>query len=92
MGKIAKNLSLEPEAVARGERYARRHGKNLSQRVNDFLRGLPWQALTLATGTGRSPRLPSPILRQLLGVAISRTPATSRPALALLSVATFPAS
>ena len=33
-----KNLSLEPDAIERGQRYGRLHGKNLSQLVNDFLR------------------------------------------------------
>jgi len=60
MGKIAKNLSLEPEAVARGERYGRRHGKNLSQLVNDFLRGLPLES--------PSDRELSPLVRRLRGV------------------------
>jgi len=60
MGKIAKNLSLEPEAVARGERYGRRHGKNLSQLVNDFLRGLPLES--------PPDRELSPLVRRLRGV------------------------
>ena len=61
MGKIAKNLSLEPDAVARGERYGRRHGKNLSQLVNDFLRGLPLES--------PAERELSPLVRRLRGVA-----------------------
>jgi hypothetical protein len=61
MGKIAKNLSLEADAVARGERYGRRHGKNLSQLVNDFLRGLPLEA--------PSERELSPVVRRLRGIA-----------------------
>jgi hypothetical protein len=41
MARVAKNLSLEPEAIERGERYGRRYGKNLSQLVNDLLHALP---------------------------------------------------
>jgi hypothetical protein len=44
MGKLTKrpkNLSLEPDAVARGERYSRLHGTNLSRIVGDFLHSLP---------------------------------------------------
>ena len=63
LGKIAKNLSLEPEAVARGERYGRRHGKNLSQLVNDFLRGLPLESPM----DGEL----SPLVRRLRGIARS---------------------
>lgn len=33
MARGLKNLSLEPEAIERGERYGERHGKNLSQLV-----------------------------------------------------------
>jgi len=61
MGKIAKNLSLEPDAIARGKRYGRRHGKNLSQLVNDFLRGLPLEP--------PPDRELSPLVRRLRGVA-----------------------
>ena len=64
MGKIAKNLSLEPDAVARGERYGRRHGKNLSQLVNDVLRGLPLES--------PAERELSPLVRRLRGVAAGR--------------------
>jgi hypothetical protein len=32
-----KNLFLDPAAVARGERYSRLHGTNLSRLVDDFL-------------------------------------------------------
>ena len=61
MGKIPKNLSLEPSAIARGERYARRHRKNLSQLVNDFLWALPLEAPP-------SDQL-SPVVRRLRGIA-----------------------
>lgn len=53
------NLSLDPEAVARGQRYGKRHGKNLSQLVNDFLQSLPLES--------EGPR--SPLVRRLYGVA-----------------------
>ena len=41
MAKQSKNLSLDPEAVARGERYSARHKTNVSQLVNRFLASLP---------------------------------------------------
>ncbi len=56
-----KNLSLEPDAVARGERYGKLHGKNLSQLVNDFLRALP-------LGPRAAGSL-APAVRRLRGVA-----------------------
>jgi hypothetical protein len=61
MAKIPKNLSLEASAVARGERYGRRHGKNLSQLVNDFLSALPLQGPATAEL--------SPLVRRLRGIA-----------------------
>ena len=61
MAKVPKNLSLEPDAIARGERYGRRHGKNLSQLVNDFLRGLPLES--------PPERELSPLIRRLRGIA-----------------------
>ena len=39
--KRPTNLTLDPEAVARGERYVRRHGTSLSQLVTGFLYSLP---------------------------------------------------
>lgn len=56
-----KNLSLEPDAVARGERYGKLYGKNLSQLVNDFLRALPLEP----SGAGGL----TPVVRRLRGVA-----------------------
>lgn len=41
MRKLRKNLSLDPEAVARGERYCKLRETNLSQLVNGFLSSLP---------------------------------------------------
>ncbi len=42
--KAPKNLSLDPDAVARAERYSHRHGISVSQLVDDFLRSLPVDA------------------------------------------------
>ena len=39
--KRPKNLSLDAEAVERGEEYGRRHGVPLSHLVGEFLRALP---------------------------------------------------
>ncbi|HEU4990672.1 MAG TPA: DUF6364 family protein [Gemmatimonadaceae bacterium] len=58
--KEPKNLSLDPDAVARGERYSRRHGTNLSRLVDDFLRSLPLD--------GEEEPL-SPVVRRLRGAA-----------------------
>lgn len=57
MSKVPKNLSLEPSAIARGERYGRLHGKNLSQLVNDFLSALPLKAPATAELSPLVPRL-----------------------------------
>ncbi len=61
MMRKPKNLSLEPDAIERGQRYGRLHGKNLSQLVNDFLRALPLEPATT--------REISPLVRRLRGVA-----------------------
>jgi Family of unknown function (DUF6364) len=58
--KKAKNLSLEPDAVARGERYSRLHGTTLSRLVSDFLRSLPLE--------GPDEQL-SPAVQRLRGLA-----------------------
>lgn len=58
--KRPKNLLLDPDAVARGERYSRRHGTNLSRLVGDFLRSLPLGAEESAL---------TPAVRRLWGVA-----------------------
>lgn len=61
--KKPKNLSLEPDAIARGERYSELHGTNLSRLVSDFLRGLPLE----------KPNAPlSPAVQRLRGVAAGR--------------------
>jgi len=41
MAKQSKNLSLDPDAVTRGERYSELHHTNVSQLVNRFLASLP---------------------------------------------------
>lgn len=61
MSKVPKNLSLEPDAIARGERYGRRHGTSLSCLVSNFLRSLPLEA-------GAAEDL-SPVVRRLRGLA-----------------------
>lgn len=60
MTKVSKNLSLDADAVARGEQYSARHGTNLSRLVSDFLSRLP------VDDAGRDL---SPVVRRLLGVA-----------------------
>jgi hypothetical protein len=58
--KRPKNLLLDPDAVARGERYSRRHGTNLSRLVGDFLRSLP---------LNDEPSELAPAVKRLWGVA-----------------------
>ena len=41
MRRVTKNLSLDPAAVERGERYSERHATSLSQLVSDLLLRLP---------------------------------------------------
>lgn len=60
MARVAKNLSLDPNAVQRGEKYSRRHSTSVSQLVSDFLSGLP----------GEDDRLEfAPTVKRLLGIA-----------------------
>lgn len=59
MAKIVKNLTLDPEAVRKGERYSRKKGTSVSQIVSDFLSRLP---------DDEGARL-SPAVGRLLGVA-----------------------
>ncbi len=61
MGKRSKNLSLDPEAIQRGERYAERHDTNVSRLVSNFLSNLP-------AGSGELETRLSPAVRRLLGV------------------------
>lgn len=58
--KRPKNLLLDPEAIARGERYSRLHRTNLSRLVSDFLRSLPLAAEKSSL---------TPTVRRLWGVA-----------------------
>jgi hypothetical protein len=62
-GKRPKNLSLDAAAIERGERYARRHGTNLSALVSDYLNALPIDA---------PPVVRSPVVRRLYGAAARR--------------------
>lgn len=41
MAKVVKNLTLDPEAVRKGELYSRKKGTSVSQIVSDFLLSLP---------------------------------------------------
>ena len=61
MAKQSKNLSLDPDAVTRGERYSEMHETNVSQLVNRFLSSLP-------VGDNSESSL-SPAVRRLLGIA-----------------------
>ena len=58
--KRPKKLLLDPDAVARGERYSRLHGTNLSRLVGDFLRALP---------LGADESSLTPAVRRLWGIA-----------------------
>ncbi len=62
MAKRSKNLSLDPEAVRRGERYSALHDTNVSQLVNNFLASLPLDE------DGSEATL-TPTVRRLLGIA-----------------------
>lgn len=64
MPKVAKNLLLDEDAVAAGERYSAAHGTTLSRLVSDFLRRLP-----PAAGGGAPPDIKSPAVRRLYGIA-----------------------
>ena len=54
-----KNLSLDPDAIARGERYSQLNGTTLSRLVSDFLRSLP---------LGKPTQPLAPAVRRLRGV------------------------
>lgn len=60
MARVVKNLSLDPLAVERGERYSRRHGTSISRLVSDFLNRLP--------DGGEATEL-APAVKRLLGIA-----------------------
>lgn len=65
MPRVTKNLSLDPAAVERGERYSERHAKSLSQVVSDFLLRLPLDE--------EEPDL-TPAVRRLVGIAEGADP------------------
>lgn len=55
MSKVVKNLTLDSEAVKKGERYSRRTGTSVSQLVSDLLSRLPdtQEGRPLAPATAR---------------------------------------
>jgi hypothetical protein len=61
MPKQSKNLSLDSEAIERGERYSELHQTNVSQLVGNFLSSLPLEE------EKKTPL--SPAVRRLFGVA-----------------------
>lgn len=64
--KRPTNLTLDAEAIARGERFSARHGTSLSQLVTRFLHALPADE-----GTERplAKRALTPPVRRLYGIA-----------------------
>jgi hypothetical protein len=66
MAKQSKNLSLDPEAVRRGERYSELHQTNLSKLVSSFLSRLP-------IDSDEQDRPFSPAVRRLLGIGSGDT-------------------
>lgn len=60
MPRVTKNLSLDPAAVERGERYSEIHSTSLSQVVSDLLMRLP-----IDDGEAEL----TPTVRRLLGIA-----------------------
>jgi hypothetical protein len=60
MARTVKNLSLDPEAVQRGENYSKRHSTSVSRLVSDFLSALPAE--------GERVEL-APAVKRLLGLA-----------------------
>lgn len=62
--KKPRNLTLDDDAMSRGERYSREHGTSISRLVGDFLRTLPIEPARGAL---------SPAVRRLLGVAAGRS-------------------
>jgi hypothetical protein len=69
-GKKATNLTLDPEAVARGERFSRLHGTSVSQLVTRFLYSLP---AAVDADTGLSLANLMPVVQRLYGVAAGGT-------------------
>ena len=61
--KRPTNLTLDRDAVARGERYGAAHGTSLSQLVNRFLHSLPDE------GSVEAPTELAPAVRRLFALA-----------------------
>ena len=61
MAKQSKTLSLDEDAVKRGEQYSKLHNTNISELVNRFLSALP-------VGEEDENKF-SPTVRRLIGVA-----------------------
>jgi Family of unknown function (DUF6364) len=70
MAKVTKNLSLDEHAVARGERYSKRHQTNLSRVVSDFLARLPLEE------DGQADLAPA--VSRLFGIAASENASIDR--------------
>jgi hypothetical protein len=66
MAKLSKNLSLDPEAVRRGERFSELHQTSIAQLVNNFLSNLPVES-------EEHDRTLSPAVRRLLGIGSGPT-------------------
>lgn len=64
MTKVIKNLSLDADAVRKGERYSRSKGTSVSQLVSDLLSRLPEE--------DEGDPL-SPAVGRLLGVGLGKT-------------------
>jgi hypothetical protein len=62
MAKVRKHLSLDVDAVERGERYSAIHGTSLSRLVSDFLSRLPMGDTEETTDL-------APVVRRLVGIA-----------------------
>lgn len=62
MPKERLNLTVDPDALERGRRYAERHGTSVSQLVTDFLAALPDPDAAADADL-------SPGVRRLLGIA-----------------------
>ena len=69
-GKKPTNLTLDPEALARGERFGRRNGTSVSQLVTRFLFSLPTEE---EDGDGLTPDALTPLVRRLYRVVAGGT-------------------
>ncbi|MEO7085594.1 MAG: DUF6364 family protein [Gemmatimonadaceae bacterium] len=66
--KRATNLSLDPDAIDRGEQFGKRHDTSLSQLVSRFLRALPAEDASITAGL-------TPAVQRLY--AVVKAPATT---------------